>query len=475
MLSVIPGQDIPEKKFSKLFIQCRCSCGNPNIISIRYLSFTRGDVTCGKCVIFKWKLSGIRNYGRLELITDLDQINKVTDIVRWKCQCGGEKKSTIFRVMRGVTKSCGCAYSDKKTEIKRRTNEKKSFDEWKQEFPALLESEFTSEWTKGSRNICTFKCRCGKEFKNTFNNYKLGRKCGRCAFITLKNGTVFGKATYVGDDVDVSFQRTTRLKFRVNECGHEVERGAKYVGDGNSIHCFECKTIDPKDTLYGRLRFKDPKPYQKYSTERVDFICLCSGETKAIISNVLNGITKSCGDCRRIIAEWYKRNESEIRSLRCPFNRKDLPEGGMKFLDPVVEGSHKNIRVECFVCGEVYNPAWGWIRTGKSLTCGCASNRVSSGQRAVFSFIKNMGIETHLEYKVGGLKYDIGVPEKKMLIEFNGTYYHSGENSAARDKRKYENAIQNGWNMVTVLEEDWNKNRPVVENLLRNQLEASIQ
>ena len=197
MLSVLPDQTVPSAKFSKRKINCKCSCGNPNTISVSWLSFSRRITpTCGKCAVFKWRGLNKISYGRLTLNCELDSITAVRQIVLWKCDCGNNKKIKLFAVISGNTTSCGCAYQDMKP--KYNTRETKTKEEWLVDFPNLIDENLPESWSRKARLVCSFNCKCGNIFKSPFGIIR--KSCGRCNEIAVDENYVINGFTYDGDD-----------------------------------------------------------------------------------------------------------------------------------------------------------------------------------------------------------------------------------------------------------------------------------
>lgn len=468
MLSLCPGQETPQSKYSKTLVQCKCSCGNPDIIHVRWNTFVRSRIpTCGKCHVVKWKAAGIFRYGKLTLDCDLQSVSAVGHLAYWLCDCGKRKKIKVCSVISGNTTTCGCAYSNQNPRLPK-TTVKRTLEEWKVEFPDLISSKSGHQsWVRGSCLIYLFRCKCGRIFETKFSSYKPNRKCGICKLTELKPGFRIGLLEYVGDEVLVNMKSLAKVRFKFIECGHSQELVARYVNIGHGMKslCVECQTVHTKNVLFGRVRIKDQAPIKKYSTQKIECVCSCGSEFFAVASNVINGITKSCGNCRRRIANWYKQNEEQIRGMKCPISQPDIPSGGLKILE-VIKSSHRPFKAECVVCGSIYFPRWGGLRNGISLTCGCSTNRVSSGQNEVFKFIKKQNLKPILEHRVGLLSYDISIPSHKLLIEYQGLRWHSSGKSFERDLRKYENALENGWKFISIFEDEWKHERQKIENLL---------
>ena len=179
------------------------------------------------------------------------------------------------------------------------------------------------------------------------------------------------------------------------------------------------------------------------------------------------GNTKSCGDCYGTVLDWYSKNKKQLKLLKCPVNPENFPPGGVTPLETIVK-SHQRFKAICPACKKPWSAYLNDIKQGKSLTCGCSYIRVSDAQRKIFEFIKQYDPNVQLEYKLGAFYYDIFVPSKNLLIEYDGIRYHNSNYSKEKDLRKHKLALDSGYQFMRILEQDWNENKQkICENLVR--------
>ena len=453
-----------------------CSCGNPDIIQVRYSSFAKSIPTCGKCQLIKWKLSKIVKYGKLTLMDNINSIQALRHEALWQCDCGIKKKLQISRVISGNTTSCGCAYLGPR-KIPNQNHPVKSKQQWMSEILELVDKDLPNEWSFRARLKTTFKCQCSREFQCTFWNFKSGiTKCGYCDSIKVYKGYNINGFKYDGDALELSPHSVKQDYFLCKKCGDRSLFTIRYVFRGEYEKCGNCRkdnivTVD-LNSVFGHLRIKEPRNIHKYSTEIITWICDCGNETQAIASNVLNGTTKSCGNCRKNIYNWWLENKDQLQKLKCPINAEDFPIGGITPLEQI-KNTRKPFKANCPSCGNEYFPRWEGVRVGISLTCGCTSNRISSGQNAISVFINSLGHETKLEHPVNGLKYDIFIPTVDLLIEYNGLKWHSLKYSKQRDLFKYKNAVMSGYQFMSIFEDEWIHGQNKVKNIIKTALNAN--
>jgi hypothetical protein len=84
------------------------------------------------------------------------------------------------------------------------------------------------------------------------------------------------------------------------------------------------------------------------------------------------------------------------------------------------------------------------------------------------SYISSIGLSVLMEEKVNGLKYDMFVPERRLLIEINGLKWHSVDGAKERDIRKYRNAMSSGNEFLMFFEDECRSGK--AEKILQNRL-----
>ena len=101
--------------------------------------------------------------------------------------------------------------------------------------------------------------------------------------------------------------------------------------------------------------------------------------------------------------------------------------------------------------------------------CGYKNPYRSQPEIDIYNFIKsiyNKTVITNCKH-IGGIEFDIVIPDKKICIEYNGLYWHS---ELYRDKTfhldKKQIALDNGYNCIFIWEDDWLNNQIVIKNRL---------
>ena len=477
MLVPVDDQDLPPGKYSKKKFLFNCSCGNSNVL-IPWNSYSVGKAkTCGECKLFEFKKNGQVTFGRLTLknpINELESLNKPTE---WTCECGNTTKVNVYKIISGNTRSCGCLYSNKRDFFIKRSP-KRPAEEWLKEVPELIGTNLPEKWSRKAGFKTEFRCSCGRIFTCQFNNFTSGRsKCGLCNYVEVFRGQEINGFIYDDEAVLIKTNAHHKYYFLCNnsDCRRRTLIESVEIFSGQRKSCGKCD-LYPADFFigkkFGKLIMKEPKEYFKFSTKKANFICDCGNETSPSVGHVINGISKSCGKCGERPQKWFRENENILRNLHCPIEIKDFPVGGLTPTETIKVASIPFVAI-CPSCQNEFKPRFGDVRLGVSLTCGCTTNRISSYHWEIFEFCRNFDSDVKNEFKVNNLSYDIFIPSKKLLIEFNGLKWHSFDDSKRKDISKWRNAISNGYHFLSIYEDEWIFKRPKFEQLIKNKLNVS--
>jgi hypothetical protein len=382
--------------------------------------------------------------------------------VAWVCDCGKEIYAIVYNVTRGYSKSCGHC-----NEISKAESEHRKFGHLKVKIPQNLSS---------SNKKILWICDCGREKLINIHSVISGItvRCGYCNEISaeeIKNRK-FGKLR-IKEPQDILPGSDKKVAWTCDCGGETLATPANVIANKNSPvrSCGKCNLItaeEIKDKKFGKLHIKEPQNLLPKSEKKVTWICDCGNEKLIRIHNVISGHTKSCGMCKDKVYDWYLNNKHILNTIF----KSNICEFPKDLIIPLEEIKNTVIpfKAICPLCGDIYYPRVSDIKRGLSLTCGCSTNRVSFGQRQVADFIEHIGFKTELEYSVKKFKYDIFVPSKNLLIEYDGTRWHSMPNSVRRDKFKERQAVENGYEFLRVKEKDWVSNNEETKLYLRNSL-----
>jgi len=384
----------------------------------------------------------------LQLISKVEVTNGSHQKLVWVCNCGRETNIEVKRVTHGGAKSCGRCNEISKEEMTGR-----KFGHLQMKNPEAI--------LPGSGKNITWICDCGRETETKICLVINGntKSCGRCNEISKEEmtGRKFGKLQIkVPETIKPgSHTRTTWIC----DCGRETIVEIKLVTSGNTKSCGRCNEVSKEEMSkrkFGHLRMKDPDTVLLGSNKKKIWICDCGQEIKRGIFSVTSGNTKSCGFCYSKAFSWWDENREIIRSLRCPIDPANVPDGFIVL--QTIKNTKSRFLSICPACGDKHSSKWGDIRQGRGITCGCTYNG-SSLNSGIVSFIRSFGLSVVTEYKVDGLKYDVFVPDKNLLIEMNGLKWHSADGAKQRDTQKFKNAIESGYQFMMIFEDEWKTGR----------------
>jgi DNA-directed RNA polymerase subunit RPC12/RpoP len=234
-----------------------CKCGRKAKTS--WNNFTKGK-RCGYCHKTgrkkKWTIEELKSFylsHGCELLSD-DYINNKKPI-KFKCKCGKEYEK-LFNEFKKQPRCWDCyiesrsgknhhAWVDGRS-LKRKTINSKPkikitnsyVSEYFKEQGCVLLSEYT-----GSSKPLRYICRCGKESTTIWDNFKQGKRCGRCGsrrtvkFTLEEIKQIFKDAGCEFLD-DAYVNNTTPYKFRCS-CGNEETIKIQYFRQG--VRCSQCK------------------------------------------------------------------------------------------------------------------------------------------------------------------------------------------------------------------------------------------
>jgi bacterioferritin-associated ferredoxin len=379
----------------------------------------------------------------------------------WICDCGKETNTSIYSVTSGHTNSCG-----KCDLLPKSYWEKARFGKLKMKNPG--------EYFPGSSKKVEWVCDCGKERKITIISVSRGAtsSCGKCDILPKSywEKTKFGKLR-MKNPGDYFKSHKGKVEW-ICDCGKESSVRLVQVTRGHTNSCGKCDLLPEsywEAAKFGKLRVTSPENLHISSNRKIEWTCDCGGSIFSYVQNVTKGRTTSCGKCRNIIRNWYETNKEELFNLKTPILPESIPSGGLILLERIEKINNK-IEAACPACNGKYNPVWSDFRTGRSLTCGCSTNKISDAQKKMMDFIESIGIKTISEYKIDSLKYDIFIEGSNTVIEYNGIRWHSFPNSKKKDVNKYLNAKNSGYEFISIFEDEWVYKQDHIKQLLKNKL-----
>jgi hypothetical protein len=472
--SLITAAIIAKRKFGKLRVkvpqdmkpgsgkkvECICDCGNETDAIIKNL-FSENTTSCGRCTMIPASKIAKRKFGKLRIKNPVDILPGSGKKIECICDC---KKTVFVRVIdlfKNHITSCGKCNLITVEEMKT----------WKR---YKLRMKYPKDILPGSNKKEWWICDCENEVSISISAVCSGhtQSCGKCNLITAEEmaGKPYGDLV-IEVPQDIKPGSGKKIGW-ICKCGRTTLASPYNVLNEFISSCGKCKLITAAviaKKKYGKLRIETPQDVLPGSERKIWWICDCEQRVKAPIYNVVSGHKKSCGKCYESIQDWYLKYQHVIKSLKCPISMNDIPSGCIKPLEVIVH-TKKPFPAICFSCKQVYYPIWSDIRQGKSFTCGCTNHKISNACKEIEHFFKLHNIDIKFEYTVNNLDYDIFILSHNLLIEYNGLKWHSYSKSKEKDLKKYQNAINNGYDYLMIFEDEWIHNKEKIKSLLLNKL-----
>ena len=153
---------------------------------------------------------------------------------------------------------------------------------------------------------------------------------------------------------------------------------------------------------------------------------------------------RGCPSCNRlsirypgVAAEWYQAKNGSLTP------------------DDVTYGSNKKVWWRCKKRGHVWEAVISSRTVGKA---GCAkckkvhTSKVETYLRCELSSVFP-DIDPRNTLKIASRRVDVMIPSEKLVIEYDGGWWHEGQKSYARDMRKTERLKARGWTVIRIREE----------------------
>lgn len=389
-----------------------CDCGRE--FETNHKDVKNGKTkSCGGCKLFRWQNSP-NQIGKLTFIGEKSEVRSLTQKGDWKCECGGLISSPIVSVINLRTKSCGCS------------------------------------------TIFTIK-----------SNRPVREKKSEPEIFELITNSEVGNFVFIGESKTINSNSGSLEKFRC-KCGKECLLRTREVISGYKKTCGKCKLIK-LEGKFGKLTPVEPIEVKTGAEVFLDFKCDCGRQVKKSVRSVTLGLTQSCGDCSWISREWYQENYEWLKSVEYPISQH---EPRIQIFSPksdILNGS-QYVDSICPICQNPHIIQFKYIKSGTCMTCGCTSGKISRPQAEIASELRKSGISVELEFSLSGRKFDIGIPDKKLLIEFHGLRWHSNPEARKRDFSKYIIAQENEFELIAIFEDEWRKSKEKVLSLIKNRL-----
>lgn len=277
-----------------------------------------------------------------------------------------------------------------------------------------------------NRTKVLVKCKCGQSFYVKFNNIqsKVTKSCGMC-----NNPNIGDKFNYLTIIRIIPGKHSCSVICQC-DCG-KICGPIKFnhLVIGNNKSCGYCKIPEIGDK-FNKLTIIKILKNPKYRGYKIECMCDCGRIYKARYpSTVINGNTKSCGHC------------------------KD-PKTGDRFgkliiieVTPNNNGGSCSVKCLCD-CGNEFSPIFANLINGKNKSCGNCEllrNGIPTSHIALLlhDLVEEI-LKTKCEHNkyINGRYFDIVCETLKIVIEYDGYYYHRIKRNTTEIEKKDEHMLR---------------------------------
>lgn len=137
------------------------------------------------------------------------------------------------------------------------------------------------------------------------------------------------------------------------------------------------------------------------------------------------------------------------------------------------KGNRTRLEIKCPEHGWFTQTAMNHLAGRGCHTCGAEiTTSTSQAETEIFQFCQALTeAKQSVRSLVPGYEADIYLPMFKLVIEFNGLYWHS---SAVKDKRyhvdKSASFRKAGYDIIHIWEDEWRDKRPIVKSILKSRM-----
>jgi len=268
--------------------------------------------------------------------------------------------------------------------------------------------QLLSNTYKNGRSKLKIKCPEGHEYKTTYSNFKLGRRCPICYMNNQK-------------------LNYDHVKKYIESFNYKLI--SSVYKNANTRLLIECDKGHEYKVTYGNF----------YRGQRC---AKCNGGIKLTYEYVKSFIEKIEG--YRLLSKTYKNASSKLK-IKCP------------------ECHEYKVRFYCFKKGARCPICWNESTASKQ-EIELQDYIESLG----YDIIRNDRSQIINPLTGKNLELDIWIPDLNKAIEYNGTYWHDKLDQIKKDQIKRDQCKQKGIDLLIVNEEKWIDNNNIEKKLIKD-------
>lgn len=368
----------------------------------------------------------------------------------WLCECQCEKHTKkiirAYELTKEISKSCGCTKKVKESIYNYVGNTFKDV--------TIIKSV--------GRGRYLGRCKCGAEKLISGNDIKRGRAITCNHFKQDEYNIYIGKKFGELEVVEVNGAKAICKC----SCGNTVEYYISALVQGTIKSC-GCIRDRKSQLLVGKkFGYLTIEKYMGHGVYQCK--CICGKTVNWTTSNITQDNIHSCGCMESYIMRvkkdaLYNRKRTDMQ-LKYVESKENLEK-------VILENTNTTITLKdlASILGtSLYNTSY-YIDKYDLKRYITDMTFYSYDEREVGNYIESKGIhiERHNKYILNGQELDIYIPDKRMAIEFNGSYWHS---TIHKDKYYHQNktiaCAKQGIQLIHIFEHEWKNNKDSIINYL---------
>jgi very-short-patch-repair endonuclease len=178
---------------------------------------------------------------------------------------------------------------------------------------------------------------------------------------------------------------------------------------------------------------------------------------------VKNGTFKCCPVCSKeyyVIPAQERKGRGKFCSKECGYKNLSIQESKKK--GKVYPHLQRAEVKNCRKCGNEFraiNDKYSRKQVYCTHTCYVKGNRISKFEETVYEYLVNINGQLITQVKKGRWSFDFAIDGTNILIEADGSYWHSKPQSKERDARKNAWCKENGFELYRIDELSFYKSK----------------
>lgn len=309
----------------------------------------------------------------------------------------------------------------------------------------------------------------------------------------LNKGDRFGKLVII-EEVINSKDTAHHYYLCQCDCGNTKVIRDRLLYDGSTQSC-GCLWIDTMKEVYKKRR-KDaelPIGYKQGSLTIIEnkgringkdifYLCQCDCGKEIIVREYCLKRGQASCTCKKL-------DNARKAHIEVSKEKREYPD----YLVSLMQDGEERNKLEnkelvyeyqalfkCSSCGRLFRRSLSSVirgnkdRINPSIICKLCSNQTSTQEDEIYKYLSSLGLkDTDIKRNdrtiISPLELDFYIPEYKLAIEYNGSYYHSDNTKQSTYHRdKFRLCEEKGVHLISIYEIDWEENKDKLKDLIKS-------